>query len=345
MGTSLGSNWLGALRSGVDRGVRERGEAYFRGGAVEEIEGGAARVRAVVQGSELYDVGVRFDPESVELLCGCTCEYIAEYGDICKHIWATLMAANARGLLGAAHNQPELALVLAEDELAEDLVSVPEIRTMPVSPPKPGGLSGGKRGAKSGGVSAWQRHLEEMARVVSERDEDSRAGEITSAAASPESRIVYLIEPLSGTGEGLGVVATRQTRKKNGEWSKLKSRNHYGEKPFDEPDAADRDLLASLAAMSQRYNTSLTGYGPPSVLPLHRTAEYLARLCATGRVMLVESGEDDRMIPLRFDDGPPWRYEMTVEREASSARRRAGTTSFAAGSCVTPASRCPRSIS
>ena len=59
-------------------------------------EGG---IKANVQGTDLYEVVIEFLEEG-EMDFYCTCPYTAQWGGPCKHAWATLLAAQRRGLLG-----------------------------------------------------------------------------------------------------------------------------------------------------------------------------------------------------------------------------------------------------
>lgn len=76
--------------------VRARGVRYFAGGAVNIVHGDGHRVEAFVQGTGLYDVEVTRDGGSLEMFC--TCPYF-EDNEVCKHVWATVVAAESFGYL------------------------------------------------------------------------------------------------------------------------------------------------------------------------------------------------------------------------------------------------------
>jgi len=44
-----------------------------------------------VQGSELYNVSLKW--LDGKLKAGCDCPYFEEHGNLCKHIWATILEA------------------------------------------------------------------------------------------------------------------------------------------------------------------------------------------------------------------------------------------------------------
>jgi uncharacterized Zn finger protein len=77
--------------------TRTRGQSYFSAGAVRKLEGDAWSVEARVQGSRLYDVDIFRLENSFE--ASCSCPYYDGSAEMCKHIWATLLAAEKTGYL------------------------------------------------------------------------------------------------------------------------------------------------------------------------------------------------------------------------------------------------------
>ncbi len=61
------------------------------------VEGDAWHVDATVRGSRSYDVKLSREHDAIE--AWCTCPYCEDYFEPCKHIWATLLAAEAEGYL------------------------------------------------------------------------------------------------------------------------------------------------------------------------------------------------------------------------------------------------------
>src|SRR4051812_9751211 len=97
--------------------VRSRGREYYASGAVQFLDGNARRVRASVRGSQLYEVILERDKKYIE--GWCSCPYCDDHYEPCKHIWATLLAAEARGYLGANNGKPPHYLEVNE-ELSPD---------------------------------------------------------------------------------------------------------------------------------------------------------------------------------------------------------------------------------
>src|SRR5262245_32547888 len=85
------------LARDVPGGSRTKGRLYQLDGAVSRIEGDAWHVDATVRGSR--DYRVRIDRDGDGFLASCECPYFFDRAEICKHIWATLLEAERRGLL------------------------------------------------------------------------------------------------------------------------------------------------------------------------------------------------------------------------------------------------------
>src|SRR4051794_17346999 len=88
------------LRSALERfvasGVRQRGVDYFRNGLVQVKESGPSSVKAVVIGSSPYDV--RLTRVKQWLRASCSCPYFEDH-QTCKHVWATILAADTKHAL------------------------------------------------------------------------------------------------------------------------------------------------------------------------------------------------------------------------------------------------------
>src|SRR5438128_2650463 len=87
-----------ALSSDFDDGVRSRGASYYRSGAVRIQAGSASEVEARVRGSRVYDVEISWDGKMLTLFCDCP---YFESGGPCKHLWATILASDAKDCLSA----------------------------------------------------------------------------------------------------------------------------------------------------------------------------------------------------------------------------------------------------
>ena len=84
--------------------VRSRGQSYFAKGRVAITSASASEVVARVRGTAKYRVRLRL--RGGRLHATCSCPYFGPFGDPCKHLWATVLAADARRLLAAAAGPP-----------------------------------------------------------------------------------------------------------------------------------------------------------------------------------------------------------------------------------------------
>src|SRR4051812_11525848 len=84
--------------------VRARGQSYFAKGRVVITGATAGEVAARVRGTAKYRVRLRL--RGGKLHASCSCPYFTPTGDPCKHLWATILMADARGLLQAAPVRP-----------------------------------------------------------------------------------------------------------------------------------------------------------------------------------------------------------------------------------------------
>jgi superfamily II DNA or RNA helicase len=111
--------------------VRSRGQSYFSKGRVTLMSARPNEVVARVRGTAKYRVRVRL--RGMKLLASCSCPYFSPQGEPCKHLWATLLLADARGFLQTAPN------------MAVRLIAEPSRRstiTGPGTPPGAGELPG-----------------------------------------------------------------------------------------------------------------------------------------------------------------------------------------------------------
>src|SRR5262245_22737223 len=84
--------------------VRSRGQSYFGKGRVALSSATTGEVIARVRGTAKYRVRLRM--RGTKLHIACSCPYFGPFGEPCKHIWATILMADARGLLQAAPVRP-----------------------------------------------------------------------------------------------------------------------------------------------------------------------------------------------------------------------------------------------
>ena len=116
--------------------VRSRGQSYFVKGRVSVMAARPGEVVAKVRGTSKYRVRLRM--RGSKLLASCTCPYFSPQGEPCKHLWATLLMAEARGLLQSAPVFP--VHLVTESPRRSSTVGLPETRNasgVDLEPPRP----------------------------------------------------------------------------------------------------------------------------------------------------------------------------------------------------------------
>src|SRR6476660_2055752 len=78
-------------------GVKRRGESYAT--RVKILEGSGESLLAEVRGTLVYTITIARKGSALEATCSCP--YFASTGP-CKHLWATLLVADRKGLLGSS---------------------------------------------------------------------------------------------------------------------------------------------------------------------------------------------------------------------------------------------------
>ena len=87
------------LAPDVPRGVRDRGYEYFLHRKVRILEAKSGEITAEVRGQGGdYEVHLNFDETGFDSSCDCPYSY---EGGLCKHVWATLLHAEAANMLMA----------------------------------------------------------------------------------------------------------------------------------------------------------------------------------------------------------------------------------------------------
>src|SRR5216684_5009848 len=104
-------NLVSRLFRQVPPQVRSRGESIFRFRGVDITGGDAHTVTALVAGSQIYDVTLEL--LSNVLSAACACPYYETEG-LCKHIWATVLAADRTDYLRGADDVTALSLEPAD---------------------------------------------------------------------------------------------------------------------------------------------------------------------------------------------------------------------------------------
>src|SRR5262245_16037710 len=98
--------------------IRSRGSDYFQSKFVKILHGDEWMVVANVLGDKGYRVQISRDNESVYVFCECP--YYESEGP-CKHLWATILAADEKDLLCGDMSSEPLVLVEVDEEFFDDV--------------------------------------------------------------------------------------------------------------------------------------------------------------------------------------------------------------------------------
>ncbi len=270
--------------------------------------GSATELGAVVVGSETYGVMLKWTRGELAVLCNCP--YFMDQGESCKHLWASILAADERGYLSEAANADEITLdadtlmdVLFEygietPSLAESVPRQTSLPARPSPPPRP---------------ALWKKQLNQIA-------ETAITSQTTLSHWPRTEEIIYFLDVAkSRVSAGLVLQIFSREPRKQGGWK-------YSARPCSInrsripslPMAIDREILSMLVGGGS-YNS----YGPGHYDPYDRGSEtftlpaalaqtVLPTVLRTGRCFLPFEKDGTEGSPLRWDEGEPWRLMLEM---------------------------------
>jgi hypothetical protein len=324
------------LARGVAGDVRARGRQYYTSGAVRILHGDAQSVRAEVDGTEIYRVSLHRRKKALRVCCSCP--YFQDRGVPCKHVWATILAAEHKGYLqGPGDPGPHYIREYLDERIVERGNGAQGDGNGMAS--HPGRHRDGHR--RRGGRLRHRAHDREprpagVGRGVAWDQALAGSQVVTPLAAEPAplepwpvGRDVFYIVDAAETGTGRGVlveIAHRQ-RKVDGGWTRPRSQRVPRAQIPHLPDPADREILSLLAGAGDEpapNGQPVFPYAPDALhdaapsrcrLPGPAQELLLSRICATGRCLLRRSAEDPDLQPLQWEDGTPWEFWLRVARD------------------------------
>ncbi len=324
-----------------------RGEEYFRRGAVEIVNQGLTGLTAAVQGSASVPYIVELDWSKATqetLFVSCSCPRFDDVG-VCKHVFATILAADAAGLgesvpgRTALYLEPSAAALerfadANEDEYAFDDDGDDDGGTRR---PSNAGSAGGyltrinhrppnvlkaaqpSRKAKSPPVSQWKKTLSAM-----EQRPTNELSENTGRSSIKPREIWYLLDLAQTARRGWPCLSLYQRiLKKDGTLGKLKPLTLSRDEVTELESVEDQTLIGLLAGnerSSEQSNYGYSYYAYYSPLSAFAVAPQMfdilmPKLCASGRLGWLP-GDDvkagEQIQRLTWDDGPAWKLQLNV---------------------------------
>ncbi|MFL6194125.1 MAG: SNF2-related protein, partial [Thermoanaerobaculia bacterium] len=280
----------------VSSKVRKRGIHYFRGKRVRLTVGGPETAEAVVSGSSEYDVLLSRGPDGLRVSCSCP---VSGRGEPCKHVWAVILEADARGYLQG-----------------EDGAKIQKVTVAPVPEGRrsaPRKLPAARKPARTAPprVPAWSEALRKV------------EGPAPPPLPVMEKELLYLLDlqsTLKSQQITLDVITSQ--RKRDGSWSRQVSRPYLSREHIPAlRDPADRKILSLIAGASPYNPWQWHMHGASSTLPSPcalppETADVLLPLlCSTGRFRLRLGPDLLEGETLTWDHGEPWELWLKVHEE------------------------------
>ena len=254
--------------------MRAEGERLLQDRRLQLLEGDRWSIATETHGAEGGVEATRLDRLRNSLRAECSCDTWMELG-ACPHIWgAAVLAARYGYLQGYGSGR----LYLADR---------PDPTSLFYQPPA---------------VPAWKQQLLALARL----------GPLVAPAAAPvrdKSLFYCLKQSYADRGFALSVAASE--RKLNGEWGKLREGNLVLADLPHLP-AADQEIIGLISGNRSPYNS-----GAGLVLSTDvsgRMLEHLLKTVGEGQLLWGESRQAADASPVKFDDGPAWRFELDVAR-------------------------------
>lgn len=286
------------LQGHFSTSVRNRGEAYFWQNRVRMRRGTTHAVEAVVRGSGNYEVSLAW--ENGVLTPWCDCPYFCDSGVLCKHLWATILAADAQKHLSDVAAAPSIVVDGGTDMAEEDRAAAPDRAIFaskiarPAAPKPP----------------QWREMLTGIV--------NQRALMSNSRDAWPAKREILYIVDVAGSLRSSNLALWLYSRDRKGDGSYTRPRPLTLQLALIPrlPLAGDRELLAALSGAKPQY----WGGGMYEQLPLpcvvpHPLAITVVPLAIrTGRCYLQTQAGTEEWAPLIWDDGGTWQFGLEIWR-------------------------------
>src|ERR1022692_2864212 len=276
-----------------ERRLQFKGLNLFHARAVRIAEANQALLFGEVQGTSRYPIRMTHDTGRLSVYCACP--YFADYGR-CKHLWAAVLEADRRGVLGEASRGGALRLC-RDTEPGDDRQLTPwESHVPPPAPPR---------------TPPWQEYLTDIRRSLDEK-------KLKAPAWPREFEILYVVDPSASKIAGAIVLELfSRSRKKNGEWTVNKEFRIAPSQVGSLPDPVDAEAIASILGGQEYYvytYAASSGAAARKAVP-HTLAQRLIPLvAATGRLFTRKMSSSD-LQPLAWDEGEPWKLWLDVRQD------------------------------
>ena len=284
-----------------ERRLQFKGLNLYHAHAVRISEANQAHLFGDVQGTSRYPIRMTYIDSRLSVFCACA--YFADFGR-CKHLWAAVLEADRRGVLGEASRDGALRLCRDPDpDVEPDFVPweapVPlpqsQFRSLPLAPQPP----------------AWQEYLSDIRRSLDDK-------KLKAPAWPREFEILYVVDP--GTSKLAGAIVLElfsRSRKKNGDWTVSKELRIAPSQVNSLPDPVDADAVASILGGQEYYvyaYSSSSQVAARKAIPHSLAVRLIPLLAATGRLFTRKIASTD-LQPLAWEEGEPWKLWLDVRQD------------------------------
>ncbi|MGA2739393.1 MAG: DEAD/DEAH box helicase [Bryobacteraceae bacterium] len=293
------------LSSNFDSEIRARGASYYRLGAVRIKRGNATGVEAGVRGSRVYDVEITWDGRRLALFCDCP--YYEDVG-ACKHLWATILAADSQNYFTAITRISPKDISFDESANPEDAGHAHHADEDPPYYP-----------SLTRAAPVFQPQLQIAPPVWRQRlNEIVPAGSLAHTAWPPQRELLYVIDAAGSAVRGSLILElkTREPKLKGG-WKKPGVPQISRAALSSLPNPVDRHILGLLSGSAMNSDwMSYSGY--ESIAAGFRlrhpfASTIMPEIARTGRCLLQLNGAGGQeQLPLTWDDGEPWRFVLRL---------------------------------
>ncbi|HEX8523339.1 MAG TPA: DEAD/DEAH box helicase [Tepidisphaeraceae bacterium] len=278
-------------KSEFSSGVKDRGREYFLDGQVKIDQINERTIRAKVNGSDSrpYEVEISLYPNG-GWRGECSCPFQQDRLEPCKHLWATLLAADVQQ-------------VVRPTESRGGWRPASEVRKQTAEPEMP----------------EWKRRLLRIRdTMVNHQLHESHKDETWP----PDRRIIYIIDVPETIGSHRGVVIELATeRLKSGRWQALKRFGFDLHQWMSVPDETDR-LIAQMLVGAQDFNeyTYASSGVRKFILPQSAYDTTLKLMVQTGRCRIRAERDDIDSPAATWDEGRPWEFHLGLRAREGSSR-------------------------
>jgi len=273
--------WMETVSRLTDAQVRARGDSYFEQGRVTGLEVDDTMITADVLGSRNYRVVIAVEAGGFHP--SCSCGYVAQHSDTCKHIWAVFREMHRRNLFSdMLVRYVDVDQTFVDDEFEEP-------RTLQNS------------------RAPWRKFFASIQPA-------HRSTLATTTRPAPEE-LIYAIEIWGSqiVQPQLRLSILGRSRRKNGEWGKYQPARLQPAHLETLPEL-DREIITLLNAQSlmwaERLETS-------HLLRLGVADLFIPRLSRGGRLYMQRTS-DPISGPLEWDDTGSWSTRIAVEHDENA---------------------------